>query len=100
MPRYDLSTPEGRARKRASDVTGFFWHLGAYLVITTFLWLIIDAAVFWVAVPWGLGLAFHALATFLDTSGFEARRYEQYLAEERRREVMIEEENRRKEMVR
>ena len=100
MAKFDLTTPQGRAAKRAQDMTAFFWHLGAYLVINTFLWLIIEGAVFWVAVPWGIGLAFHALATFLDTSGFEQRRYDQYLVEERRREQMLEEEEHRKDMVR
>lgn len=102
MARPDLSTPEGRARRRAREITAFFWHLGVYIVMTGFLWLVIgsERAIFWVAVSWGLAVAFHGLATLLSPRGLEERIYNDKLATERRHEAMFDEEERRKEMVR
>lgn len=102
MSKYDLSTPSGRARQRVEDLAAFFWHLGVYIIINTFLWLIIGdlTVTFWVAVPWGLGLAFHALAALLSSPGLEQWKYSKYLEQELRLEAMLEDEARRKEMVR
>ena len=102
MAAYDMSTPEGRARKRAREITAFFWHLGTYIVIVGFLWFVIQnrTAMLWIAIGWGLAVAFHGLATLLSPRGLEDRIYNEKLEEERRREAMYEEEGRRKEMVR
>ena len=102
MAEYDMTTPEGRARRRAREITAFFWHLGTYLVINAFLLFVIrDWSVnFWIIVPWGLAVAFHGLATFLNPRGLEDRIYNEKLEEERRREAMFEEEEHRKDMVR
>lgn len=102
MAKYDLTTPSGRARQRLEDISAFLWHLGVYVIVNLFLWLVTGSATvaFWVAVPWGLGLAFHALAVMLSSERFESTRYVEYLEEELRREAMLEDEARRKEMVR
>ena len=94
--RYDMaqegeSTPESRARKRAESYTGLMWHLGTYVVVNVFMWFIdIQGGggvqwAYWVTIPWGIGLAFHTLAYFIDDSGIEQRKYRKFLAEEQRR---------------
>jgi hypothetical protein len=99
---YDMTTPEGRARRRAREITAFFWHLGTFVVINGFLWFVIRewSVNLWIIVPWGLALAFHGLATFLGPRGLEERLYNNQLLSERRREAVFEEEAQRKEMVR
>ena len=82
---------EGRARKRAKYLTGLLWHVGAFVVLNAFFW-ILDLATgggvtwaYWVTGAWGLALAFHALAYLIDGRGVEDLKTEQYLAEDRRR---------------
>jgi hypothetical protein len=61
-------TPEEQAR-RATYLTGLMWHVGAFLIVNAFLW-VLDAIVgqsgiqwaFWITLFWGLALAFHVLA--------------------------------------
>ena len=87
------STAEVRARKRVKDLSGLIWHAGIFLVVNAFLWLQ-DIAVgggveyaYWTTIPWGAGLAIHALAFFFGPGAFEERKYVQYPEEERRREA-------------
>ena len=77
------STPEERARKRVNNFTGLMWHIATFVIINGFLWLIVPSASFWVTISWGIGLAFHIVAYFLDERGGQQRRYRRYLAEER-----------------
>jgi hypothetical protein len=77
------STPEERARQRVSNFTGLMWHIATFVIINGFLWIITPGAAFWVTVTWGIGLAFHIAAYFLDEKGGQNRRYRRYLAEER-----------------
>ncbi len=92
MPSHDELTPQQRARKRVEDLSSLLWHLGAYVVVNAFLWIQDIVAgggleyAYWVTIPWGVGLAFHALAYFLGERGLEQRKYEQFLAEEMERE--------------
>ena len=81
------STPEQRARERVSNFTGLMWHIATFVIISGFLWIVAPAAAFWVTVTWGIGLAFHIAAYFLDERGGQNRRYQRYLAEERARET-------------
>jgi apolipoprotein N-acyltransferase len=61
-------TPEEQAR-RAKYLTGLMWHIGAFLIINAFFW-ILDAMTgqagipwaYWITLFWGFALAFHALA--------------------------------------
>lgn len=61
-------------RRRVKDRTDFIWHLGTYLIMHAFFVAIAAMAgtgytwVLWVAIPWGLGVAFHALATFVSVT--------------------------------
>ncbi len=60
-----------RARKRAEAIRGFYVHLMIYLTVNAAL-VLIDALdgdgwwFDWIAVPWGIGLAAHAIAVFSD----------------------------------
>jgi len=61
-------THEEQAR-RARYLTGLMWHVGAFLIINTFFWvldLIIGQSgiqwAFWITLFWGVALAFHVLA--------------------------------------
>jgi len=87
----ETPTLEARARRRAKYLTGLLWHVGAFVVINAFFW-IMDLATgggvtwaYWVTGAWGLALAFHALAYLIDGRGVEDLKTEQYLAEDRRR---------------
>jgi hypothetical protein len=86
------STPEARARKRAKEYTGLMWHIGTYVIVNAFLWFIDIAGgggvqwAYWVSIAWGIGLAFHVLAYFLDDTGIEQRKYKKFLAEEQNKQ--------------
>jgi hypothetical protein len=81
---------EARARRRARYLTGLLWHVGAFVIINAFFWLL-DLATGppgiqwadWITLPWGFALAFHALAWFIDGRDLEARRAQQYLDDPR-----------------
>ena len=93
MARYDLSTPEGRARKRVESRSAMLWHIVAYVIVNAFMVFLdinggggIDWAI-WVIVPWGIGLAFHLGAYFIEERGIEERKYQEYLEEEKKRDL-------------
>jgi hypothetical protein len=59
MAQADESTPETRARKRAKSYTGLMWHIGRFLVINAFFWLLDIATgadgvqwAYWITTPW------------------------------------------------
>ncbi|MEQ6900561.1 2TM domain-containing protein [Nocardioides sp. YIM 152588] len=81
------------AEKRARALTDLQWHVGAYVILNVFFW-ILDLAVgqsglqwaFWVTLFWGLGLAFHVLSYMVEGRQVErraARRYERDERDER-----------------
>jgi uncharacterized membrane protein YhaH (DUF805 family) len=84
-------TTEERAQRRAKYLTGLIWHLGTFLIINAFFWLL-DILVgqngvqwaFWITLFWGLALLFHALAWFIDGRQLERRRAQLYLEDEGR----------------
>ena len=85
-------TPEERAEKRVKEFTDLMWHVAAYVIVNAFLWIMDFAQggglewAYWATIPWGIGLAFHAAAYFLDESGMQSRRYRRYLEEERQKD--------------
>ena len=88
------STAEARARKRAKSYTGLLWHIGTFVVINAFLWVLDIVAgapgiqwAYWITIFWGIGLAFHVLAYLIDDSGVEERKYRKFLTEERERQT-------------
>lgn len=89
----ELTTPEGRALRRAKEYSSMLWHIGAFVIINAMLWFL-DVIVggdglqwaYWVTVFWGIGLAFHVVAYFVDGSGLEEKKYQEFLAQERERE--------------
>jgi hypothetical protein len=84
------STPEERAQKRVKDFSDLMWHVAVYVIVNAFLWIMDFAQggglewAYWATIPWGIGLAFHAAAYFLDESGMRSKRYQKYLEEERK----------------
>lgn len=67
------------------------WHIATYVVIISFLFFIDQLNggiefVQWVAMAWGIGVAFHISAYYLETSRITDRKYEQFLEAERQRE--------------
>lgn len=81
---------ETRARHRARALTDLVWHVGAFVIVNAFLWLLdlmgpggINWA-FWVTIPWAFGLAFHVLTYLVQGRDLEERKTRQYLDEERR----------------
>jgi hypothetical protein len=81
-----------RAAKRAKYLTGLLWHAGTFVIINAFFW-ILDIFVgesgvqwsFWITLAWGLALAFHALAYYVDGRQLEHRKAQDYLEEELKR---------------
>jgi len=53
-----------------SSISDLVWHVGAFLVVNAFVW-IQDVALgggvdyaYWLTIPWGIGLAIHALTVY------------------------------------
>ncbi|MDY7103388.1 MAG: 2TM domain-containing protein [Actinomycetota bacterium] len=86
------ATPEARAERRAHYLTGLVWHVGAFVIINAFFW-ILDAVLgaggitwaFWITLFWGFALVFHALAYVIDGTFLEQRRASEYARRERER---------------
>jgi hypothetical protein len=58
-------------RTQGTALTDLLWHAGIFLAVNAFIW-VQDIAIgggleygYWVTIPWGIGLAIHALAYFL-----------------------------------
>ena len=75
------------AHKRAQDMRGFYVHVMVYLCINGGL-AVLDALTgggwwfLWVAIPWGVGLASHAVALVSDRmfgAEWEQRKVDRYL---------------------
>jgi len=83
-------TPEERARKQAADLRGFLTHLGSFLSVGLFFFLLnvaTDAGnwwFYWPMLPWGVGLAIHGW-NVLGTDRLFDERWEQRQAERIRR---------------
>lgn len=62
-PRHEM-TP-------SSGFSELMWHLGAFLVVNAFVWTqdaVIGGGIdyaYWLTIPWGIGLAIHALTFYL-----------------------------------
>ena len=77
---------EERARRRAKHWTDLMWHLGAFVIINGFFW-ILDLALgqsglqwaYWITGAWTFALAFHVLAYLIDGRDLQERKTQQYL---------------------
>ena len=64
-----------RAEKRVEEKNGFYWNLGAYIVVNAGLvsiWFFTGAGYPWFVWPiigWGIGLVFHFLGVFILNQG-------------------------------
>jgi len=93
MNQADASTPETRARKRAKSYIGLLWHIGVFIVINAFFW-ILDLTTgaegiqwaYWITIFWGFALALHVVAYLVGESGIEQRKYQKSLAEEQQQQ--------------
>jgi len=87
-------TPERLARKRAKYLSGLMWHVGAFVIVNAFFWMI-DLFLgqsgvtwaYWITLVWGFALAFHVLAYLVDGRQVQERKTQQYLDESRRRDM-------------
>lgn len=67
-----------QAEKRIKARRDFWWHAGTYIIINGLLvaiWALSGGGGFWpvwTMLGWGVGLAFHGLATFLGNRVTEA----------------------------
>ena len=88
-----------RAKKRLDKLKGFYWHLGSYLAVNTFLIVMIvwnsdDIDSVWnlgtFATPffWGIGLFFHFLGVFghniIFSKEWEDRKIKKYMDRDKR----------------
>lgn len=86
MTQTDTRTPEVKARIRAKYLTGLIWHVGAFFILNLFLW-VLDAGIgqegiqwaYWITGMWGIALAFHALAYYVDGRQMVDRKTGEYL---------------------
>lgn len=82
----DHLSDETLAHKRAAYDVGLLWHVGAFVIINAFFWLL-DIIVgapgvqwaFWITLFWGFALLFHVLAWLIDGRQVEQRRTDRYL---------------------
>jgi 2TM domain len=78
--------PVASARARAKALADLLWHVGAFVIINAFFWLIdltlgdpgADWA-FWITAVWGLGLAFHVLSYLIAGRQLVERATQKYL---------------------
>jgi hypothetical protein len=80
----DITNPDieryQRARKRVEDLKGFYIHVSMYLIVNIGL-IVINLLTtdnwwfYWPLIGWGIGLAAHAFAVFVEGSRF-ARNWE------------------------
>ena len=81
--------PEVQARKRAKYLTGLLWHVGTFIIINVFFWLLDGLGAGginwspWITLFWGVALAFHALAYWVDGRQIEDRKTREYTDEMR-----------------
>lgn len=82
-------TREEMARKRAKAYTALMWHIGVFVVINSFFWILdlVTGAgglqwAYWITIFWGLALAFHVVAYAVGESGVEERKYQKTLGEQ------------------
>jgi hypothetical protein len=80
---------EQLAQRRAKYLTDLIWHVGAFVIINTFFWILdlwTGASglqwAFWITLFWGFALLFHALAWFVDGRQLERRHTQHYLERE------------------
>lgn len=83
-----------RARKRVEEIKGFYLHVFIYVVVNIGL-VFMDWAsgegwwFYWATMGWGIGVAAHAAALFMDgMSGWETRKVEQLVAKEAERDLI------------
>lgn len=89
MTATDTPSPAEQARRRAKYWTGLVWHAGVFIIINAFFW-VLDLGLgqnglqwaYWITGFWGLALAFHALAYYVDGRQLEDRTSQQYLSEQ------------------
>jgi hypothetical protein len=89
MVQTETQAPEARAVQRAKYLTGLLWHVGVFVIINAFFWFL-DAFVgvagfqwaYWITLFWGIALAFHALAWFIQGRQLEERKTAEYLGEQ------------------
>ncbi len=99
METFDRDKLE-RAKKRVEELKGFYIHAIVYLAVNAFIMINIyirsldggerfwSFSTFFVAVFWGIGLAFHAINTFninpFLSKGWEERQIRKYMEEDER----------------
>jgi two-component system, LytTR family, sensor kinase len=75
-----------RAKKRVKDLREFYTSLTTYVIVMSFLFFIDYSSgggwwVYWPAMGWGIGLAFHAFRVFGPSTGskWEQRKIKEYM---------------------
>lgn len=83
-----------RAKEKVKKIVGFYWHLASYVIVNTFIIVIIVSngnrlfsfGTFATALFWGIGLLFHFLSVFgpdfLFGKNWEERKIKEYMDKE------------------
>ena len=88
------NTPEEQAQRRARSLTALLWHIGAFVIVNGFFWLM-DYSLgtpgmqwaYWITAIWGFGLLFHILAWFIQGRDLEGRKTREYLDQSQQRDA-------------
>ena len=78
-----------RAQRRAQYLTGLEWHVGTFVIVNCFFWLL-DVGIgqdgvqwaYWITAAWGFALAFHALAYLIDGRQVEEHKTREFIQQE------------------
>jgi hypothetical protein len=78
-----------RAERRAHFLAGLEWHAGTFVILNMLFWLM-DIGLgqggvqwaYWIAIPWGFALAFHALAYMIDGRQVEEHKTREFIRQE------------------
>ena len=85
MTSHEKQTAERQARRRARYLTGLLWHIGTFLIVNGFFWLM-DLTLGaggaqwapWITAAWGFALLFHLLAWLIAGCDIEGRKAAEY----------------------
>lgn len=89
MTDTQIAARETPADRRGRYVAALVWHAGSFVVVNAVLWLL-DATfgqpgiqwAFWITACWGFALAFHSLASSVDSLQLEEWRARQFFVDE------------------
>lgn len=94
MASNDRLDREALAHRRARYLTSVVWHIGAFVIVNAFFWVLDGITgggvtwAYWISIMWAFPLGFHVLAYAVDGRSLEEHKTQEYLADEDRRRAV------------